>query len=118
MAETFWERANRLIKDSGFTQETFSKKCGFNSRRIQNLSGRNDMPKAEELLQMAKNLRTSTDYLFLGGDSLDEGEREILNAYNRLNEDGKKAALGAVRGLITDFPLPSEQVGELSKTAT
>jgi hypothetical protein len=51
-------------------------------------------------------------------DDLSQDERDLLTAYNHLNETGKKAALGAVRGLYASFPQPSGQAGVSSKMAT
>ena len=50
-------------------------------------------------------------------DVLGEDECDLLMAYNRLNETGKRAALDTVRGLYASFPLQHEQVGVSSKTA-
>ena len=116
MNETFWGRANRLIKEKGFTQDSFSTKCGLNIRRINNLSGNGNLPKATELIVMAKELNVSIDYLLIGKDSLTEQERNILKEFNKLNEDGKKAAIGAVGGLIPAFPLQSARDGGSTET--
>lgn len=41
LIKAFWDRLNSLIKEKGFTQNSLSEYCGFNSRRIQNLSAGN-----------------------------------------------------------------------------
>ena len=69
-----------------------------------------------EIVKIAKELETTVEYLVTGEDSMTALERNLLSAFNKLNDDGKKAALGAVRGLIDFFPQLSEQAGELSGT--
>ena len=116
---SFWVRTNKLIKDHGYTQDTLCKLCGFyDPRRIQNLSGGNRLPKPLELVEIAKHLKTSVEYLLTGEDFLvTETEREMLQSFNLLNDDGKRAALRIIRGLLSDFPLTKED-GASSKTAT
>jgi transcriptional regulator with XRE-family HTH domain len=119
MVESFWERTNHLIKEFGYTQEILTLKCGFDEpRRIQNLSSGGRFPRAIELVQIARELKTSVEYLVTGEDFITELERDMLIAFNLLNDAGKDAAIGAVKALISRFPLPAEQAGALSKTAT
>jgi hypothetical protein len=40
--------------------------CGFNSRRIQNLSGGNRLPDAIEITKIAEALGTTVEYLVTG----------------------------------------------------
>jgi len=117
--ETFWERTNRLIKECGLTQEALTQKCKFNDpRRITNLSSRGSMPKCEELLLIARNLRASTDYLLTGKDALDDGERNLLKAYNQLNDMGKEFVINTVKGLVSTYPQQPAQVGESTGMVT
>jgi hypothetical protein len=100
MEETgFWERVNALIKLKKTTQRVLSKELGFKERRIETLVSRELYPDATESVKIAQALCTSVEFLVTGKDGLSEGERELLRAYNRLNEDGKLAAIGAVKGL-------------------
>jgi len=118
MNETFWERTNHLLKECGYTQETLTLKCGFDEpRRIQNLSSGGRFPRAIELVRIARELKTSVEYLVTGEDIITELERDILNTFNQLNDTGKKAAISAVKGLLASFPLP-EQVGASIGMAT
>ena len=66
LVSEFWDRVNSLIKEKGFTQASLSEKLGFNPRRIQNLSGANRLPDANEGVLMAKELGTTLEYLILG----------------------------------------------------
>lgn len=71
MEETteIWNRINALIKEKNTTQNALSIDCGFNSRRIQNLSGANRLPDAIEITKIAKSLNTTVEYLVTGKDS-------------------------------------------------
>lgn len=63
-----WERINLLIKEKNTTQNAVSVDCGFNPRRIQNLSAGNRLPDAIEITKIAQALGTSVEYLVTGED--------------------------------------------------
>ena len=63
-----WERINLLIKKKNTTQNAVSVDCGFNPRRIQNLSAGNRLPDAIEITKIAQALGTSVEYLVTGED--------------------------------------------------
>lgn len=64
-----WERINLLIKEKNTTQNAVSVDCGFNPRRIQNLSAGNRLPDAIEITKIAQALGTSVEYLVTGSDN-------------------------------------------------
>jgi len=66
MEEMFWDRTNKLIRERGYTQDTLSIKCKFRIRRIGNLSGRNTLPKADEVVKIAQALGVTAEYLITG----------------------------------------------------
>lgn len=68
-AKEFWERVNALIKEKNITQTSLSVLCGFNARRIQNLSGSDRWPDAVEAFKIAQALGTSVEYLVTGSES-------------------------------------------------
>ena len=69
MDTSFWDRVNALIKQLNKTQSGVSAECGFNPRRIQNLSGANRAPDAIEAYKIAQALNTTVEYLVTGEDS-------------------------------------------------
>ncbi|MBO7715851.1 MAG: hypothetical protein J6S85_19970 [Methanobrevibacter sp.] len=79
--ETFWGRVNSLIRLRNTTQKALSIKCGFNERRIQNLSGGDRLPDCIEAVLIAKNLGTTVEYLVTG---------ELTDSATELNELKKK----------------------------
>lgn len=64
--EKFWERLNFLIKKSNTTQNAISVQCGFNPRRLQNLSSGSRLPDCFEAVLIAKALNTTVEYLVTG----------------------------------------------------
>jgi transcriptional regulator with XRE-family HTH domain len=76
------------------------------------------MPAADTLFYIADYLQVSVRWLLTGVDDSDlaQDEQDMLSAYNRLSNEGKAAALAAVRGLEAAFPLQSGADGALSKT--
>lgn len=81
--ERFWERLNSLIKTSNTTQNAVSVQCGFNPRRLQNLSAGNRLPDCFEAVLIAKALNTSVEYLVTGekneSPELSELKKKILD---------------------------------------
>lgn len=61
-----WGRINALIKEKNTTKNAISTNCGFNPRRIQNLSGGNRLPDAVEITKIAQALGTTVEYLVTG----------------------------------------------------
>ena len=68
-AEKFWNRVNFLIKENNTTQQSLSVTCGFNPRRIQNLSTGNRFPDVQEGILIAQVLNTTVEYLVTGKES-------------------------------------------------
>lgn len=62
----FWQNVNNLIKLKNKTQNGVSVECGFNPRRIQNLSSTNRMPDVIEAKKIADVLGVSIEYLITG----------------------------------------------------
>jgi len=83
MDTSFWDRVNALIKQLNKTQSGVSAECGFNPRRIQNLSGANRAPDAFEAYKIAQALHTTVEYLVTGSDT-NPAERELKELKERL----------------------------------
>ena len=56
MNTQFWQKVNNLIKSQNKTQQGVSIDCGFNPRRIQNLSSTNRLPDVIEAKKIADAL--------------------------------------------------------------
>jgi len=113
-----WEKLSELAKSKKKPLKGAAKATGVSEGAI---SGwKKSFPTVDNLAYLAEYYGVSLDYLVFGEkpDPLEEREESLLYAFNQLNDNGKKAALRVVRGLIEDFPLQLELAGELSKTAT
>jgi len=73
-ADDFWDRVNAMIKKKGLTQASLSSTCGFNQRRIQNLSAGSRFPDADECFLMAGELGTTVEFLFTGKETVNAPE--------------------------------------------
>lgn len=62
----FWKRVNHLLKEKGFTQESFSRACLFSPNKINNWTNRKTLPDAFETQTIAKKLGVSMDFLVSG----------------------------------------------------
>jgi transcriptional regulator with XRE-family HTH domain len=93
----------------------FYKSMGLLPQSIRNWGKRESLPAVDTALKIAEFLGVSVKWLITGIEEpgLSLVEQDLLEAFNRLNETGKQAALDAVRGLYASFPLPSEQAGAL-----
>ncbi|UTC78134.1 helix-turn-helix transcriptional regulator [Treponema sp. OMZ 799] len=63
MNTLFWQKVNNLIKIQNKTQQSVSIECGFNPRRIQNLSASNRLPDIIEAKKIADVLGVSLESL-------------------------------------------------------
>ena len=63
MNTQFWQKVNNLIKSQNKTQQGVSIDCGFNPRRIQNLSSTNRLPDVIEAKKIADVLGVSLESL-------------------------------------------------------
>ena len=84
----FWYRVNQLIKSKNTTQAGLSLDCGFNQRRIQNLSASSRAPDVFEAYKIAQALGVSVEYLVTGEDS--NPAAETLDKIKNLLDDMKK----------------------------
>jgi hypothetical protein len=70
---------------------------------------RKDLPGANHVVKIAQTLGTTVEYLVTGEEikvpGLSPEAFEIARAADKLNDEGKKAALGAVEGLQKVYPL-------------
>jgi len=106
---SIWEKLVKLAKAQKKPLKGAAKITGVSEGAI---SGwKKSFPTVDNLAYLAEYYGVSIDYLVTGKDSLNEFERDLLFAFNQLNDNGKKAALRVVKGLVADFPLPSEQAG-------
>ena len=103
----FYDQVKSLAKINKVTIEFVVGKAGLSLGSYNAYRRRENLPRADEALKIAQALGTTVEYLVTGEDGLSAGERELLAAYNRLNEAGKQAAIGAVGGLYAAFPLPA-----------
>ena len=78
----FWTRVNILIKEKSMTQTELSVSCGFNPRRIQNLSGGNRLPDVHEGYLIAQALGTSVEYLITGENPVKPDISELEKTLN------------------------------------
>ena len=81
LADSFWERVNTLIKNSGKTQREISLLLDKdNPRKLQNWTAGKRLPDAEEAAVIAKSLNTTVEYLLAGEDSIGLSPESIMVA--------------------------------------
>lgn len=85
MNTQFWQKVNNLIKSQNKTQQGVSIDCGFNPRRIQNLSSTNRLPDVIEAKKIA-------DALGVPLESLVSDEKSDF-----------KPSIDRIRGLLKDI---------------
>ena len=117
-SKEFVERINKVIAEKKLKKKDFYSEIP--SGTFSAWKTTKQIPRANAICKVAEFLDTSLDYLLLGKEptSLNEDQKLILEAFELLNENGKRAALNLVRGLVSDFPRIAVPDGESSKTAT
>jgi transcriptional regulator with XRE-family HTH domain len=109
----FWSRVDRLIKQENTSYAYIAKKLG---KRESTVSGwhrsiKHKIPEADFTVIIAEILHTSVEYLVTGHEpahispKLSPEALEIARAADRLNDEGKRAALAVVEGLQKAYPL-------------
>ena len=79
-----------LIKERGYTQQSFSTKCGFTRRRIETLIARSRFPEADESEAIAAELGTTNTYLVTGKDHARPDVSETIKKIESVLDDLKK----------------------------
>jgi len=97
------------MKANSLSQKELAEKIGIRRPSISDWKKNKSFPYADVAVKIAKILGVSVEFLITGEDDIDNGERNLLNAYRSLNEIGKTAAIGAVNGLRETFPLLVEK---------
>jgi transcriptional regulator with XRE-family HTH domain len=111
-------RITAIKKARGISQADFTRIV--TQQRFSSWNVKGVEPGVLKIHEISKLLNVTMDFLVTGKEhsGIPQVEQDLLEAFNHLNETGKKAAIDAVRGLYASFPQPFEQAGESSRTAT
>lgn len=84
----FWERLKDAIKDKDLTQEWIARKIRVPIGTFKNWLTRKTYPDAQQIVDIAKLLGTSAEYLVTGAERgiLDEEERRMITAFRHLSK--------------------------------
>jgi transcriptional regulator with XRE-family HTH domain len=114
MEETFADRLNSLIKSRQTTQKAIAAYAGVRYSSISDWKKEGSYPRSDIAVKIAQALGTSVEYLVTGKDAFSADERELLADYLSLNDDGKKAALAALRGFTAAYPKKGKESASLT----
>ena len=115
--KTFHKRIIDLLDERGIKAKEACKGANIGRGAITTWK-KGNIPSVDKVFRLSKYLKRSVQWLITGEDGLKDDEQNLLEAYNLLNETGKEAAIGAVKGLAPYFPQLPEQVGESTEMAT
>jgi transcriptional regulator with XRE-family HTH domain len=89
---SFWDRLRTKIKECGLTQDGIAKKLNVPIGTFKNWLLRQTYPDAREIIEIAKMLDTSAEYLVTGTDAskLSEEERHLLTSFRKLSKYDKE----------------------------
>jgi transcriptional regulator with XRE-family HTH domain len=100
----FWERLRAIIKDGGLTQERIARKIRVPIGTFKNWLTRETFPNAEQIVDIAKLLNTSAEYLVTGEErNLIEDERRLLSGYRQLSKYEQEHIMIAVEAWVRRF---------------
>lgn len=74
---SFGEKIKALRKEKGWSQDEFAVKIGVHGRHIGKYENGHTLPNSESLLQIAKALDVSIDYLLLNGQERESASSKI-----------------------------------------
>ena len=104
MKSCFWDNVFSVLNKLDKSQIWLSNESGVGNTLINSGIARSSSPWVDTAVKIAKTLGTSVEFLVTGQDVLDDDQRALLRAFNRLNPEGKKAALVTVEGLFSGYP--------------
>jgi SOS-response transcriptional repressor LexA len=107
----FWVNVKNLLKENNTYQDWVANKCGVKPRTFQNWIYRNIPPNVIDGQKIAEALETTVEYLVTGKPPADMPETimAIIKEAKKLNDEGKRAALGAIQGLQVLYPQKEEE---------
>lgn len=85
-AASFWMRVNAMIKAQGKKQETVSYNCGIPYQTFRGWISRDRFPDAAQSSAIAKELKTSVEYLVTGEEPQNHAEEKLTKVKDLLSE--------------------------------
>jgi DNA-binding XRE family transcriptional regulator len=118
--KTVADRIKDTLAEKKIKKGDFYKSIGLTPQSIRNWGIRESLPAVDTAIKMADYLGVSVRWLITGIEEsgLTQEDQALLDAFHRLNDDGKENAILLIKALETKYPLPLEQAGGSSKTAT
>jgi transcriptional regulator with XRE-family HTH domain len=101
----FWDRLKDGIKDRDLTQEGVARKLKIPIGTFKNWLLRQTYPDAREIVEIAKLLNTTVEYLVCGMDrpGYTEEERRLIDGYRQLSKYDKEHIAAIVDTWIRKF---------------
>jgi transcriptional regulator with XRE-family HTH domain len=102
----FFERVKGLAKEKGTTIEALAENIGKNRDSYYGWKRKNNLPRADEAVQMAAALGVTVEYLVTGNPpaGISEEALKIAQYFDNLSPAGQKAAQSMMEGLLKDYP--------------
>ena len=79
----FWIRTSKLIKENNLTQESFCNECGIVLSTYKGWNLRGIYPNAKQVVDMAKLLKTTPEYLVYGTEPQNELPEDLQSVINK-----------------------------------
>jgi SOS-response transcriptional repressor LexA len=109
----FWDRVNELITKENTSYSYIAGKIGKSESTVSgwHRTEKKKIPEADLVVTMAQILHTTVEYLVTGKPPADMPEEimAIVREAQKLNKEGKRAALGAIQGLQALYPQEKEE---------
>ena len=100
------ERIESQRKKLNLSQKELCQKCNIIDTTYSSWKNRNRLPSAEDIMQLAKILNTSVEWLITGKDSgtATPEEQQLLNYYNTSNQEGKNRIMEQAEFIAQKYP--------------
>jgi transcriptional regulator with XRE-family HTH domain len=108
-----------MMLEKKLSQKAIADIAGIRPPSVNEWKSKGTMPRADTAIKLADFFKVLIKWLVNGdNDEISQEERELLDAFCRLNDEGKDNAILLIKALVPKYPLPSEQAGASSKMAT
>ena len=103
--ETIGTRIRRLRVARGFTRQSdLGDLVGIKQATMSSIESKNQDFSGRDLMNLARVLQVSPEYIIFGGEEEDMGVIEIMQIYNALPLAEREMLLKMARGLKPDLP--------------
>lgn len=102
LRDVFSQRVKAALADIGLTEGEFKEHISFGPEKAASFLAGDGDPTANDLIELSKFLNTSIDYLLGQVPRITNQEKNLLNAFIKLNKDNQDILIGKAKELVKE----------------